>query len=83
MDGNSRGLLTRHLESVLGELLQDEPVVILTGARTVGKSTLLARVRRAPTALPFWIWTIWNTTRGPGGPRVVRRGGSAHAGVHR
>jgi predicted AAA+ superfamily ATPase len=42
MDRTSRGLLPRHLESVLGELLRDEPVVILTGARTVGKSTLLA-----------------------------------------
>ena len=42
MDGAKRELLTRHLQSVLGELLQDEPVVILTGARTVGKSTLLA-----------------------------------------
>ena len=36
------GLLTRHLEAVLDELLQDEPVVILNGARTVGKSTVLA-----------------------------------------
>lgn len=32
----------RHLEAVLKELLEDEPVVVLTGARTVGKSTLLA-----------------------------------------
>ncbi|MGH7867014.1 MAG: ATP-binding protein, partial [Candidatus Dormibacteraceae bacterium] len=37
-----RGLLTRHLQAVLGELLRDEPVIILTGARTVGKSTVLA-----------------------------------------
>jgi len=36
------GLLTRHLQDVLDELLRDEPVVVLTGARTVGKSTLLA-----------------------------------------
>lgn len=36
------GLIRRHLQSVLDELVQDEPVVILTGARTVGKSTLLA-----------------------------------------
>ena len=35
-------LLTRHLQTVLGELLQDEPVIILTGARTVGKSTVFA-----------------------------------------
>ncbi|MER7197431.1 hypothetical protein CG723_29435 [Streptomyces sp. CB01635] len=32
----------RHLEAVLKELLLDEPVIVLTGARTVGKSTLLA-----------------------------------------
>lgn len=36
------GLVDRHLRQVLIELLRDEPVVILTGARTVGKSTLLA-----------------------------------------
>ncbi|MGH3636525.1 MAG: AAA family ATPase, partial [Mycobacterium sp.] len=35
-------LLVRHLQTVLSELLQDEPVIILTGARTVGKSTVLA-----------------------------------------
>ena len=35
-------LITRHLQPVLAELLADEPVVVLTGARTVGKSTLLA-----------------------------------------
>jgi AAA domain len=35
-------MLARHLGGVLGELLRDEPVVILTGARTVGKSTLPA-----------------------------------------
>jgi len=39
-------LITRHLEAVLTELLGDEPVVILTGARTVGKSTLLAACAR-------------------------------------
>lgn len=36
------GLIVRHLQAVLADLLRDEPVVILTGARTVGKSTLLA-----------------------------------------
>lgn len=36
------GLLTRNLQKALGELLDEEPVVVLTGARTVGKSTLLA-----------------------------------------
>jgi len=35
-------LLERHLQVVLDELLQDEPVVILTGARTSGKSTVLS-----------------------------------------
>lgn len=35
-------LIARRLEAVLAELLADEPVVVLTGARTVGKSTLLA-----------------------------------------
>lgn len=35
-------LIFRHLEPVLSELLRDEPVVVLTGARTAGKSTLLA-----------------------------------------
>ncbi|MBI1758436.1 MAG: ATP-binding protein [Actinobacteria bacterium] len=35
-------LISRHLEAVLSDLLHDEPVIILTGARTVGKSTLLA-----------------------------------------
>ena len=34
-------LIARHLQPVLAELLADEPVVVLTGARTVGKSTLL------------------------------------------
>ena len=42
MTGAAQGLIARHLHPVLDELLQDEPVVILTGARTVGKSTLLA-----------------------------------------
>lgn len=37
-----RRLITRYLQPVLAELLADEPVVVLTGARTVGKSTLLA-----------------------------------------
>lgn len=39
---SERRLLIRNLQTVLGELIHDEPVVILTGARTVGKSTLLA-----------------------------------------
>lgn len=35
-------LYERHLRSVVAERLHEEPVVVLTGARTVGKSTLLA-----------------------------------------
>lgn len=35
-------LYERHLRSVVAERLREEPVVVLTGARTVGKSTLLA-----------------------------------------
>ena len=38
----TNGLVNRHLKAVIKELLEEEPVVILTGARTVGKSTLLA-----------------------------------------
>ena len=40
-------LIARHLEPVIAERLSEEPVVILTGARTVGKSTLLAACSRA------------------------------------
>lgn len=40
-------LITRHLESVIAERLTEEPVIVLTGARTVGKSTLLAACSRA------------------------------------
>lgn len=35
-------LIKRNLQSVVAERLAVEPVVILTGARAVGKSTLLA-----------------------------------------
>ena len=40
-------LVARHLQPILAELLADEPVVVLTGARTVGKSTLLAACAEA------------------------------------
>jgi uncharacterized protein len=43
--GTSRG--SEHLEPVIAERLGEEPVVVLTGARTVGKSTLLAACSRA------------------------------------
>jgi len=35
------GIVRRHLEDAVRELLQEEPVLILNGARTVGKSTLM------------------------------------------
>lgn len=37
-------VVTRRLESSLPTLLAEEPVVVLNGARTVGKSTLLSRI---------------------------------------
>ncbi|HTE85298.1 MAG TPA: AAA family ATPase, partial [Dehalococcoidia bacterium] len=39
-------LVTRHLEAVVGQRLTEEPVVVLSGARTVGKSTLLRACAR-------------------------------------
>ncbi|HWE90144.1 MAG TPA: ATP-binding protein [Pseudonocardiaceae bacterium] len=36
------GLVQRHLKAVVAERLKEAPVVVLTGARTVGKSTLMA-----------------------------------------
>lgn len=47
MSAASSDMITRHLESVVAERLTEEPVVILTGARTVGKSTLLAACAHA------------------------------------
>ena len=44
------GMITRHLEQVVADRLTEEPVVILTGARTVGKSTLMAVCARAHRA---------------------------------
>lgn len=44
------GMITRHLEQVVADRLTEEPVVILTGARTVGKSTLMAACARAHRA---------------------------------
>src|SRR5437870_4117780 len=44
-------LFTRNLEAVIAQRLTEEPVVVLNGARTVGKSTLLrgcARARGVP-----------------------------------
>ena len=43
-------IVARHLEPVIAERLAEEPVVILTGARTVGKSTLLAACARRHAA---------------------------------
>jgi hypothetical protein len=39
-------LVKRHLEDIVAERLRDEPVVIISGARTTGKSTLLAACAR-------------------------------------
>lgn len=39
-------IITRHLQQVIAQRLAEEPVVILTGARTVGKSTLLTSYSR-------------------------------------
>ncbi len=41
------GIATRHLEAVIARRLTEEPVVVLNGARTVGKSTLLHSYARA------------------------------------
>lgn len=43
----SSGLVTRNLQPVIGRRLAEEPVVVLTGARTVGKSTLLRACAQA------------------------------------
>jgi len=40
----SRRVVARRLEDALPALLEEEPVLVLNGARTVGKSTLLARI---------------------------------------
>jgi uncharacterized protein len=44
---NAQALVTRNLLPVIRQRLTEEPVVILTGARTVGKSTLLQACSRA------------------------------------
>jgi len=41
MATDATSIVTRHLEAVVAERLTEEPVVVLNGARTVGKSTLL------------------------------------------
>jgi len=41
------GIISRHLEAVIARRLTEEPVVVLNGARTVGKSTLLQGCARA------------------------------------
>jgi len=44
MDGTLTGLAERRLAAVLASRLTEEPVVVLNGPRTVGKSTLLAQL---------------------------------------
>ncbi|MGD0063988.1 MAG: ATP-binding protein [Streptosporangiaceae bacterium] len=43
---NHPRVIARHLQPVIAQRLAEEPVVILTGARTVGKSTLLTACSR-------------------------------------
>jgi predicted AAA+ superfamily ATPase len=43
---NRPRVIARHLQPVIAQRLAEEPVVILTGARTVGKSTLLTAYSR-------------------------------------
>ncbi|MGH7881758.1 MAG: ATP-binding protein [Candidatus Dormibacteraceae bacterium] len=47
MNLSERGIVSRHLEMVIAQRLSEEPVVILNGTRTVGKSTLLRGCARA------------------------------------
>lgn len=42
----THGLVERHLTSVILELINEEPVVVINGARAVGKSTLLSELAR-------------------------------------
>lgn len=51
MRGALTGLAERRLADVVGARLAEEPVVVLNGPRTVGKSTLLAG----------WVsgWGVW------------------------
>ena len=41
------GMVRRNLEATLQQLLREEPVLILNGARTVGKSTLVRECAKA------------------------------------
>jgi len=41
------GIISRHLQAVIAQRLNEEPVVMLNGARTVGKTTLLQGYARA------------------------------------
>lgn len=47
MTARPTGIIARHLEAVIAQRLTEEPVVVLNGARTVGKSTLLQACARA------------------------------------
>lgn len=48
--GSLTGIAARRLEDVVPALMRDEPVVVLAGPRTVGKSTLLRRLASASGA---------------------------------
>ena len=50
MTGRPPGIVTRNLEATVRQLLREEPVVVLNGARTVGKSTFLRAVAKAAGA---------------------------------
>lgn len=47
MASRPTGIISRHLEAVIARRLTEEAVVVLNGARTVGKSTLLQGCARA------------------------------------
>ena len=47
MPAHMTGLVPRHLEAVIADRLTEEAVVVLNGARSVGKSTLLRRCAEA------------------------------------
>lgn len=51
--GDPMGAVSRRLEPVVSEALQDTPIVVLQGARQVGKSTLAKAIAARTDALQF------------------------------